>query len=163
MPGDGLARGPPAKRKAGGSHHRFSRIPGIPCAMVLTGSCSPQGPGFLAPVASRSLCSLSISVGMPGPHDFAVRADDARLASSRVHRSPASRVVTIAIRPQHRGGMAREDHVFLQNGSRIILARGLDSRISIESPSEFRFFAHGISAYDDGVSRDQNGPHGPVG
>jgi hypothetical protein len=38
MPGDGLARGPPAKRKAGGSHHRFSRIPGIPCAMVLTGS-----------------------------------------------------------------------------------------------------------------------------
>jgi len=26
MPGDGLARGPPAKRKAGGRHHRSSRI-----------------------------------------------------------------------------------------------------------------------------------------
>src|SRR5579864_3083659 len=26
MPGDGLARGPPAAKKAGGSYHRFSRI-----------------------------------------------------------------------------------------------------------------------------------------
>jgi hypothetical protein len=26
MPGDGLAHGPPAKQKAGGSHHRFSQI-----------------------------------------------------------------------------------------------------------------------------------------
>ena len=26
MPGDGLTHGPPATKKAGGSHHRFSRI-----------------------------------------------------------------------------------------------------------------------------------------
>jgi len=26
MPGDGLTRGPPAAKKAGGSHHRFSQI-----------------------------------------------------------------------------------------------------------------------------------------
>ncbi len=26
MPGEGLTHGPPAERKAGGSHHRFSRI-----------------------------------------------------------------------------------------------------------------------------------------
>jgi hypothetical protein len=37
MPGDGLTHGPPATKKAGGSHHRFSRITtGIPRAMVLT-------------------------------------------------------------------------------------------------------------------------------
>jgi hypothetical protein len=28
---------------------------------------------LIAPVASRSFCSLGISVGMPGPRDFAVR------------------------------------------------------------------------------------------
>jgi hypothetical protein len=70
MPGDGLAHGPPAKRKAGGSHHRF-------------GTTSPSAPTMLV------------------------------WYRPRVHRSPASRVVTIAKRPQHRGGMAREDHVFL--------------------------------------------------
>jgi hypothetical protein len=37
MPGDGLADGPPAKRKAGSS-----RITGIPCAMVLTGVLRAQ-------------------------------------------------------------------------------------------------------------------------
>jgi hypothetical protein len=26
MPGDGLTHGPPATKKAGGSHHRFSQI-----------------------------------------------------------------------------------------------------------------------------------------
>ena len=26
MPGEGLAHGPPAAKKAGGSHHRFGRI-----------------------------------------------------------------------------------------------------------------------------------------
>ena len=36
MPGEGLTHGPPANRKAGGSHHRISRTSGIPCAMVLT-------------------------------------------------------------------------------------------------------------------------------
>jgi hypothetical protein len=36
MPGDGLTHGPPATKKAGGSHHRWCRITGIPCAMVLT-------------------------------------------------------------------------------------------------------------------------------
>jgi hypothetical protein len=53
MPGAGRTHGPPATKKAGGSHHRFSRTSGIPCAMVLTVSfvLSP-GTGFLAPVIS---------------------------------------------------------------------------------------------------------------
>jgi hypothetical protein len=61
-----------------------------------------------------------------------------------VHRIPASRVVTIAIRPLHRGGMAGDNHTILKNGIRIFFKRGLDIRISVESPSEIRFFAHGI-------------------
>src|SRR5689334_12232982 len=36
MPGEGLTHGPPATKKAGGSHHRCSRTSGIPCAAVLT-------------------------------------------------------------------------------------------------------------------------------
>ncbi len=36
MPGEGLTHGPPAEKKAGGSHHRFSRSSGIPRALVLT-------------------------------------------------------------------------------------------------------------------------------
>jgi hypothetical protein len=65
---------------------------GLPCAMVLTvTSCSPRGPGSLAPVIPEKLASqeLSASVGAPGPHDFAVRAR--RRSSSDttcVHRIP---------------------------------------------------------------------------
>jgi hypothetical protein len=54
MPGEGLTHGPPATKKAGGSYHRFSQSSGIPCAMVLRLiTCSPRGPGFLAPVISE--------------------------------------------------------------------------------------------------------------
>ena len=78
-PGAGRTHGPPATKKAGGSHHRFGRTTGLPCAMALRfPSRSPQGPGLIAPVASRSFCSLGISVGMPGPHDFSVRIDASR-------------------------------------------------------------------------------------
>jgi len=45
-------------------------------------SYSPRGPGFLAPVARRSFCPLGISVGMPGPHDFAVRNRIIRLRNN---------------------------------------------------------------------------------
>src|SRR5689334_10179822 len=34
-PGAGRTHGPPATKKAGGSHHRFGRTSGLPCAMVL--------------------------------------------------------------------------------------------------------------------------------
>src|SRR5215475_6698463 len=58
-----------------------------------------------------SLAQLGLSVGRPGPHDFAVRASTGRLAQKRLMpprpSHPASRFVTIAIRPSHRGGTAR--------------------------------------------------------
>ena len=41
----------------------------------------------------------------------------------------------------HRGGMARSNHIFLKNERRIFLSQRLDSRISVETPRKFRFFA----------------------
>jgi hypothetical protein len=72
----------------------------------------------------------------------ALRCDLSR-RRCRVHRIPASRFVTIGRNaPLHRGGMARGKHGFRKNRSKIFFARGLDSRISVESAHEIRFFAH---------------------
>jgi hypothetical protein len=50
-PGAGRARGPPAERNAGGSHHRSGRTPGLPCATALRLTPrSPRGPAFLPPL-----------------------------------------------------------------------------------------------------------------
>jgi hypothetical protein len=55
---------------------------------------------------------------------------------------PASRPVTIG---QNAPLASRRDaaimHAILKNGSRIFLSRGLDSRVSLEMPRKFRFFA----------------------
>ena len=92
-------------RKHTSSHHRFTGTPGIPCAMVLTayfvlspvtGLCCHRRP---QEVASRE---LDTSVGVSGPHDFAVRVSavsSASLALARVHRIPCPTSVTIAKRP----------------------------------------------------------------
>jgi hypothetical protein len=98
MPGEGLTHGPPATKKAGGSHHRISRTSGIPCAIVYSLYVISPGTGSLAPVARvmRSIIrELGISTGMPEPHDFAVRLQHDRRRAFRVHRSPLLRFVTI--------------------------------------------------------------------
>jgi hypothetical protein len=81
MPGDGLTHGPPATKKAGGSHHRFSRInrhslrDGLRLIRDLLGV-----PGLIATVAREIVHEVDPSVGGSGPHDFAVRVRHARLA-----------------------------------------------------------------------------------
>src|SRR5215475_15755962 len=91
MPGAGRTHGPPATRKAGGSHHRFSQNirhslrDGLRLIRVLLGV-----PGLLASVVSRAPpVKLDSSVGEPGPHDFAVRLDVARLATPTRPPHPA--------------------------------------------------------------------------
>ena len=109
MPGEGLTHGPPATRKAGGSHHRISRTSGIPCAMAYGLYEVSPGTGFLAPVATMRVprIALSTSTGMPGPHDFAVRLRRVRLTRPPRPPLPASTLVTIGRNaPLHRGGMA---------------------------------------------------------
>src|SRR5690242_14243388 len=72
-------RGPRATKKHGEGTTGFSRITRPSLRDGFTPyTCSPQEPGFLAPVASRSFCSLDLSVGRPGPHDFGVRIGDVR-------------------------------------------------------------------------------------
>jgi hypothetical protein len=100
-------------------------MPGIPRAMVLTVSFAlSPGTGFLAPVASHHPARLGISVGMPGPHDFAVRHEISRphkdrALTHRVHCIPRSTFVTIAKRPSCERETTRDTTFpdFQQNGS----------------------------------------------
>ena len=110
MPGDDLTHGPPATKKAGGSHHRFGRINrhSLRDGLRLI-SRSPRGPGFLAPVAGvmqSIIAKLDLSVGRPGPRDFAVRASHVRLTC---HPRPSHPRLTCrddrAYVPLHRGRM----------------------------------------------------------
>jgi hypothetical protein len=68
-------------------------ITGIPCANGFNGFLRALlgEPGFLATVAPKKLASqeLDTSVGMSGPHDFAVRAPrHSSLDVASVHRIP---------------------------------------------------------------------------
>jgi len=67
---------------------------GIPCTMVLRLIRGLPGvPGFLATVASREASAkLDTSVGVSGPHDFAVRIAAARLATPARPSHPAPNV-----------------------------------------------------------------------
>jgi hypothetical protein len=58
--------------------------------------------------AERIVTHLAPDLGAPGPHDFAVcKNRRSSVSALRVHRIPASRVVTTAIRPsEKRGGMS---------------------------------------------------------
>ena len=51
----------------------------------------PGVPGLLATVVGRLLHRSDTSVGVSGPHDFAVRFNAARLRRIRVHRIPRQR------------------------------------------------------------------------
>jgi hypothetical protein len=87
------------KKHTSFSHHRFAETTGIPCAMVLRfPSCSPRRPGFIVSVIGVTRerhRQLDISVGISGPHDFAVRT-----GASRQHAP---------IRPPHSTPNVRDD------------------------------------------------------
>ena len=79
-----------------------ARSTGIPCAMVLRLIRDLLGDrAFLPPSSARSSSrELSLSVGRPGPHDFAVRIGSlVFIEAICVHRVPRYTFVTIAIRP----------------------------------------------------------------
>jgi hypothetical protein len=75
MPGDDLTHGPPATIKQAAVATGSARSTGIPCAMV-DGlyRALPGERAFLPPSSASSSRDLSLSVGRPGPRDFAVRA-----------------------------------------------------------------------------------------
>ncbi|CCD85430.1 hypothetical protein BRAO285_1410093 [Bradyrhizobium sp. ORS 285] len=79
--------------------------------------------GSLAPVAVGIIArQLGASVAAPGPHDFASAdcrssAHGYALRQISGHRLPASRVVTIAIRPSWRSRMETVKHTFWKSES----------------------------------------------
>jgi hypothetical protein len=88
------------------SHHRFAETFRHSLREWLYGlfRALPGEPGFLATIAGamrKHRRQLDISVGISGPHDFAVR--DRRIRPKRRSRPshPASTFVTIAIRPSY--------------------------------------------------------------
>jgi hypothetical protein len=100
MPGDDLTHGPPATKKAGGSHHRFGRINrhSLRDGLRLI-SRSPRGPGFLAPVIGVMRSIIANLTSASGGQDHATSPSAQGtfvLRAIRVHRIPAPRVVTIA-------------------------------------------------------------------
>jgi hypothetical protein len=103
MPGEGLTHGPRAVKKHGEGTTGSAKSSGIPCAMVLRLiRALPGAPGFLATVTcdARASRKLGISVGMPGPHDFAVRNDISR---------PRQRMRLTSSRPPHPRLTCRDD------------------------------------------------------
>jgi hypothetical protein len=77
--------------------------------MVLTVSFAlSPATGFLATVTPEKLASqeLDTSVGVSGPHDFAVRVRVVRLATHPASTAPRPAFVTIASRPSVWDGMA---------------------------------------------------------
>jgi hypothetical protein len=111
---------------------------------------------FLPPSPRETVSRrLGTSVGVPGPHGFAVRgrlrqehatalvsvrrsfgeSGPASLVQRhrRVHRIPRSTSVTTAKRPSDEHGTAGMNHIFLKNGRKMFFRGGLDSGISVEA------------------------------
>src|SRR6202051_2952421 len=110
MPGDDLTHGPPATRKAGGSHHRFGRInrrslrDGVTAYIAL----SPVTFAWLPPSSLRSLLLKNLAPASERQDHTTSPSASATFVSRalRVHRIPAPRIVTIGRNvPLHRGGM----------------------------------------------------------
>jgi hypothetical protein len=70
-PGAGRARGPPAERNVGGSHHRSGRnTPALPCAMGLwLPQRSPRGPAVLPPSSTQRASVTTNLASAPGCQD----------------------------------------------------------------------------------------------
>ena len=130
MPGEGLTHGPCAVKKHGegttgsAGSSRNSLRDGFNAYSALslgTGlSCSHRPQDHLANLIPASGCQDHTP---SRPHRRRSPARRTRARRQRVHRSPASRVVTIAIRPLHRGGMAGHNHIFPENGRGIFAKR----------------------------------------
>jgi hypothetical protein len=98
-------------------------------------------------LARSSSCALNTSVGVSGPHDFAVRATLAFVFSQLV-RPSQFRLTCRDDRDTSlfdRGGM-REACTYFRETEARFSSTELDSRISVESAHEFRFFMHAIVA-----------------
>ena len=84
---------------------------------------SPWRPGFLATIAGGLIHRLDTSVGVSGPHGFAVRISAVRQRRIRVHRIPA-RVRDDRETPLSSGGTGRVLYLILVSENQNIFAKG---------------------------------------
>ena len=125
---------------------------------------SPRGPGCLAPVtrerSTRASRALGLSVGRPGPHDFAVRDHVIR---------PRKACALMSSRPSHPASNARDDRE-----APLVAEAGRADRTSDFGKSQVRFrksellaatcwhdgqYAHGRSvAWDDRYTTRSSSP-----
>src|SRR5882724_9636987 len=109
MPGDGLTHGPPATKKAGGSHHRFSQINRHSLRDGFNGflRALPGDHAWLPPSFAEDSATLA-PASERQDHTTSPSAQATFVSRAiRVHRIPAPRIVTIGRNvPLHRGGMA---------------------------------------------------------
>jgi hypothetical protein len=128
---------------------------GIPCAMVLTVSfvLSP-GTGLVCPRHARDDHQARLAPASGCQDHTTSPSASASLVgrNQHVHRIPASRVVTIAIRPLASRRDDGQNHTFLKNGMRIFFVPGLDSRISFASRCERSIFSAREIATSRGVA-----------
>jgi hypothetical protein len=122
---------------------------GIPCAMVYgLYRALPGDRALLPPSRARSSCALDTSVGVSGPHDFTVRADDARPASSSRPSHPRLTCRDDRDTPSaSRRDAADQIIYFRKTEYEYFSRRGLTMEsveMGIESAHEFRFSAHAI-------------------
>jgi hypothetical protein len=125
------------------SHHGHTGSPGIPYAMVLTGSfvLSPVT-GLVCHRRQQSrLRQLDTSVGASGPHDFAVRLKRRSSAAPSASTASRSASVTIASRPSWGTGRGRYIADLGQTRSEVFLALGLDRANQIEPAQQFALLA----------------------
>src|SRR5262245_10896509 len=96
MPGDGLAHGPPAKRKAGGSHHRFGRIIRHSLRDGFNGvlRALPGDRAFLPPSPARRVSVFASLAPASGRQDHTTSPSASRHSSRDMPRPshPASNV-----------------------------------------------------------------------
>ena len=121
------------EKRTRASHHRYAETfrhsPRVGLRLI---SCSPRCaagvPGLIATVACGITRKLDTSVGVSGPHDFAVRIASLASRYQRVHRILHPTSVAIARTPL--GGTGRPESVPLicpDGTRRIFFARGLDT------------------------------------
>jgi hypothetical protein len=131
------------------------RHSGLPCAMVYgLLRALPGDRAFLPPSLPRiTPRKLDTSVGVSGPHDFAVRCSIVRLRLSRPMLPrpslPVPTFVTIAKRPSVWDGMAQARRDDLPDGpSEIFLQAGLDRANQLDRATEIKFSVQ----LDDGAA-----------
>ena len=110
---------------------------------------SPGNRAFLPPSFAGAVkrSELDTSVGVSGPHDFAVRADGARGApSSRPSHPRLTFGDDWPKRPLHQGGMTGDNHIFLENGSEIFGAVSWTPGSALHRVANIAFFARNFRA-----------------